>query len=126
MTTTITAENICSALTRRVNAKLTAIATRMATIDSRRRLAASIRGTLTHPGLRIENRVSATADDLEALASALDDDTLELDPACAVACFRLVSDYSESPLLNHTASAEELRSAVDRIRSGFTANRAAA
>ena len=101
-------------------------ATRMATIDSRRRLAASIRGTLTHPGLPIEIRVSAIADELEALASALDDDTLELDPACAVACFRLVSDYSESPLLNHNASAGQLRSAVERIRSGFTASRAAA
>jgi hypothetical protein len=98
----------------------------MATIESRRRLAASIRGTLGQPGLPIEIRVSATADELEALASALDDDTLELDPACAVACFRLVSDYSVSPLLNHAASAGELRSAVDRIRSGFTASRAAA
>ena len=101
-------------------------AARMATIESRRRLAASIRETLTAPGFRIENRVSAAADELRALASALDDDTLELDPACAVVCFRLVSDYSESPLLNHTASAWQLRSAVDRIRSGFTASRAAA
>lgn len=101
-------------------------AARMATIESRRRIAASIRETLTDPGLRIENRVSATADELEALASALDDDTLELDPSCAVACFRLVSDYSQSPLLNHTASAGDLRSAVDRIRVGFTASRAAA
>ena len=101
-------------------------ATRMATSDSRRRLAASIRTTLTQPGILIESRVDAAADELEALASELGDDTLELDPVCAAACLRLVSDYSESPLLNHSASAGELRTAVLRIRSGFTARRAAA
>jgi hypothetical protein len=101
-------------------------ATRMATIESRRRLAASIRLTLTQPGIPVESRVRAAADELGALASVLDDDMLQLDPVCAVACLRLVSDHSESPLLNHTASAGELRAAVVRIRSGFTASRAAA
>jgi len=39
--------------------------------------------------------------------------------ACAVACARLVSDPSGSPLLRLDSSPEELRSNARHIRSGF-------
>jgi hypothetical protein len=65
------------------------------------------------------------AEELEALASELEDDELALDPACAVACMRLLSDLSASPLLNPALPPEELRSRVRQIRSGFEARQAA-
>ena len=45
-----------------------------------------------------------------------------LDPACAVACVRLLSDPEQSPLLNSAQPADELRSRVSQIRSGFAAS----
>ena len=65
------------------------------------------------------------AEELEALACELEDEELALDPACAVACMRLLSDVSESPLLNPALPPELLRSRVRQIRSGFEAGRAA-
>ena len=60
----------------------------------------------------VEARVQAAAGDLEALASELEDEELALDPACAVACARLVSDSGQSPLLNPALPPEELCSRV--------------
>ena len=54
------------------------------------------------------------------------DDGLELDPACAVACQRLLSDLGASPLLNASRPPEELRSRVRQIRAGFMSSRSAA
>ena len=59
------------------------------------------------------------ADDLEALIRDLDDHELVLDPPAAVACARLLSDPMNSPLLDATAPAEDVRSRVRQIRSGF-------
>ena len=70
-----------------------AYASREATMDRRRIFAAMIRGTIRQPGLARESRVGAAADELAALASELEDEELVLDPACAVACSRLVRDF---------------------------------
>jgi hypothetical protein len=64
-------------------------------------------------------RIRTTADDLAALATDLLDPELELDPACGVACARLVSDPLTSPLLNDELPADEIRSRVLQVRAGF-------
>lgn len=103
-----------------------AYASREATMERRHTFAAMVRSGLRQPGLALQPRVHAAAEELEALASELDDGELGLDPACAVACMRLLSDLAESPLLNPELPAEELRSRVRQIRSGFALRRAAA
>jgi hypothetical protein len=95
-------------------------------MDHRRTFAALIRSTVTQPGPAVAARLDAVAQELEALASELEDDRLALDPACAVACRRLLSDLVESPLLNPALPAQDLRSRVRQIRSGFTTRRSAA
>jgi hypothetical protein len=106
--------------------EILAYASREATMERRHSFAALIRSRLPHPGLVSEARVVAVADELEALASELDDSALALDPAAAVACMRLLSDVAESPLLNPALPHEELRSRVRQIRSGFRPCRLAA
>ena len=93
-------------------------ASREATMDRRSAMATVIRGWLEEPVPSLETRVRPAAAELEALVSGLTDGSLELDPACAVACQRLLSDVDESPLLN-AAPPEELRSRVRQIRAGF-------
>jgi hypothetical protein len=88
--------------------------------ERRHSFAALIRSIVKQPGPAVVARVHAAAEDLEALASELEDEELALDPACAVACARLVSDPAQSPLLNPALPPEELRSRVRQIRSGFT------
>ena len=87
-----------------------------ATLERRSSLAALIRSRLREP---VEARIVAAAAELEALAAELDDDELALDPACAVACMRLLSDLAASPLLNPQLPPEDLRSRVRQIRLGF-------
>jgi hypothetical protein len=106
-----------------VISEVRALASREATMERRRSCAASIRARLEEP---VEMRIALAADDLEALAAELDDGDLELDPSCAVACVRLVSDVAESPLLNPAVPTEEIRSRVRRIRSGFEPREVAA
>jgi hypothetical protein len=77
---------------------VTAYASRETTMDRRHRFAAFIRSAVREPGFGCEERVAA--DDLEAFALELEDETLTLDPACGVACLRLLSDPVVSPLLN--------------------------
>ena len=98
-------------------------ASREATMERRQSFAALIRSRLRAP---VEARIIAAAEELEALACELDDGELTLDPACAVACTRLLSDLAESPLLNPALPPEELCSRVRQIRSGFTPHRPAA
>jgi hypothetical protein len=93
-------------------------ASREATMERRHHFAALIRDQLP-PVLPVLVRIAAVADELEALARELDDAALELDPASAVACMRLLSDVTESPLLNPVLPPEELRSRVRQIRAGF-------
>ena len=101
-------------------------ASREATMERRRAYAASLRGTLERPGVLYEARVLAAADELEALASELDDEELELDPACAVACMRLLRDVFTSPLHNSALPPQDLRSRVVQIRTGFKLQQLAA
>ena len=91
-------------------------AMRETTMARRRGFAARVRGELRE---QPPDRIGAASAELEALANELEDPGLALDPACAVACQRLVTDLDESPLLNPTMSAADLRGRVDRIRSGF-------
>jgi hypothetical protein len=102
--------------------EVVAHASREATLERRRSYAALIRNHLRQPGFVSE----AGAAELEELASELDDPDLALDPACAVACMRLLSDPTESPLRNPAFPPEELRSRVRRIRYGFSAREPAA
>jgi hypothetical protein len=100
-------------------------AAREATPERRRVYAAAIRSRLNEASLLSRGRITAVARQLEALASELGDDKLELDPAAAVACARLLEDYAESPLLNPDLPPDELRSRVCQIRAGFRASRRA-
>ena len=87
-----------------------------ASLERRRLYAAYIRHALQTAAARAWGAVTS---ELECLVAELEDVTLTLDPACAVACARLVSDPSGSPLLRLDSSPEELRSSVRHIRSGF-------
>ena len=89
-------------------------ASRHASMERRRTFAGFLRSRL----LASDPRIAAVAQDLEALAVDLDDDSLALDPVAAVATMRLLSE-PESPLLDRAAPTHELRSRVHQIRSGF-------
>jgi hypothetical protein len=102
-----------------VIAEVLAFASREATMDRRQSFAALIRARLREATLAMDARVLAVADELVALASDLEDGDLALDPASAVACMRLLSDFPASPLLNPALPTEDLRSRVRQIRSGF-------
>jgi hypothetical protein len=62
---------------------------------------------------------SETEPSLGQLARELEDPTLSLDPAAALACRRLLTDPATSPLFDETPAVEDLRSSVARIRDGF-------
>jgi hypothetical protein len=98
-------------------------AQREASPERRHDLAVSVRLLLNAPGPRLAERVAGAAEDLDALARELDDDALDLDPAAAVACARLLEDTVNSPLLNGTAHADDVQSRVRQIRSGFDRRR---
>ena len=97
-----------------------AYASRETTMERRRRYAALIHHQLGPAHTSRSAGLDAAADELAALADELEDEALELSPACAVACSRLCSDPSASPLLNLELPQDELRSRARRIRSGFT------
>jgi hypothetical protein len=103
-----------------------AYAAREATFERRHTYAAWIRGELQQTTLLHAQRVRLAAEELEALACELDDHKLELDPASAVACMRLLSEPAQSPLLNLELPPEELRSRVRQIRAGFRPRQPAA
>jgi hypothetical protein len=91
-----------------------AYASRHTSMERRRTFASFLRSRL----LTGDERVAAVAQDLEALATELEDDSLALDPAAAVATMRLLSE-TDSPLLARAAPTDELRSRILQIRSGF-------
>lgn len=94
-----------------------AYALREASYESRRGLALSIRGGLRSPVTAYWSR-DDVAEDLEALATELDDETLELDPAAAVACTHLLRDPEASPLLTG-APPDVIRASIRHVRAGF-------
>ena len=101
-------------------------AAREATLDRRHSCAVMLRGRLVEPGAIFEERIRLARGDLEALVSELEDADLDLAPASAVACVRLLSELEQTPLLNPAPPPDELRSRVRQIRSGFTLRRVAA
>ena len=101
-------------------------AARQATLDRRHSCAGTLRGRLVEPGAIFEERIRLAREDLEALVSDLEDDDLDLAPASAIACVRLISELEQTPLLNPGPPPDELRSRVRQIRSGFTLRRVAA
>ena len=97
-----------------------AYASRQTTMECRRRYAALIHEHLASTYTARSGRLDTAADELVALADELEDEALELSPACAVVCSRLFSEPTESPLLNPELPKDELRSRACRVRSGFT------
>ena len=93
-------------------------ASREATLERRTDYAVSIRRRL-RDGSLFDTRLERVADELDGLACELEDSGLTLDPACAVACRRLVTDPAESALFDQAVSAEELLASIRRIRFGF-------
>lgn len=89
---------------------------REASMSNRRWLSLVIRSRLE---LGSNPRIVANARELCDLADELIDPELELDPACAAACSRFLSDELASPLINHTLPAEDVRSRLVQIRAGF-------
>jgi hypothetical protein len=91
-------------------------AEQQASMHNRQTLSRAIRTRLE---LGENPRITVAADDLAALADELADEELDLDPACAVACSRLLTDDATSPLINLHLPAEDVRSRVRQIRRGF-------
>jgi hypothetical protein len=102
-----------------VIAEVRAYAVRQAGMERRRSFASLVRSSLQRTGVYDEASLGTVADELEALAAELDDDSLTLDPVAAVACLRLVTDVAESPLLNPVLPCEDVRARVRQIRAGF-------
>jgi hypothetical protein len=102
-----------------VISEVRALAARETTMERRQSFAALIRIKIREAELCSDPRLLPVAGELEALASELEDAELTLDAAAAVACARLLSDVAQSPLLNRTLPAEDLRSRVVQIRSGL-------
>jgi hypothetical protein len=100
-------------------------ACREATMERRTSFAAMIRG-IASAERRIDGRLGAAAEELEALARELEDEGLELDPVSAVECFRLLSEVKGNPLYDPEASAQDLRARIRHIRTGLSARRLAA
>lgn len=91
-----------------------------ASTRSRQELARSLRRRLeVVSGYPIRPRVAAVSADLAALARELDDESLALDPWCAVRCEQLVTSVADSPLLNDALPAEDLLARINAIRGGF-------
>jgi hypothetical protein len=90
-------------------------AARETQMDRRRAHAALVRAWASAPDERVADLVAELTD----LADALEDEGLEVDPATAVACRRLVTEPLQSPLLDDRASCEDLRSTILRLRAGF-------
>jgi hypothetical protein len=93
-------------------------AAREATLERRRDYAAMIRRSVRDRS-PYDTRIAPVTDELERLACELEDGTLTLDPACAVACRRLLSDPADSALFDSTVPAEDLLAGIRRIRQGL-------
>ena len=93
-------------------------AVRETTMERRRRFAMLLCSRLDEPEPSCTARTAAAAEDMRSLACELENDELELEPASAVACMRLVYDAVSSPLLNPELPDDELRPRVLQIRAG--------
>ena len=99
-------------------------ASREATMERRTTYAALIRGHLLHEALSNAGPPElAVRAELEKLVAELLDERLDLDPASAVLCFRMLSDLGESSLVGACSSPEAVRSRTRQIRAGFAPRR---
>ena len=90
-------------------------AAREARMERRAYYAALIRSwTRTPPSC-----IAEMTDQLHELADDLEDEALDLGPVAAIACRRLLTDPTVSPLLGERHRAEDLRSRIAQIRAGF-------
>lgn len=96
-----------------------AYAARDARMDRRLVYAAHIRSWIEQPPLSSDGRIVEFADALEALACELEDTDLDLEPACAIACRRFVTEPMVTPLLNPEIPSDDFGSTIVRIRAGF-------
>ena len=90
-------------------------AARDACMKRRRQYAALTRSWAESP----DTALAGLRDQLDALARELEDATLALDPSAALACRRLLTDPTVSPLFDDVDDVDELRSRIARIRAGF-------
>ena len=88
-------------------------------MERRSNSAALVRSWLCTAAVAGNSPILAQAEELEALACELEDRDLELDPACAVACRRFLTDGTVSPLFDDAARREDIESWIVRIRDGF-------
>jgi hypothetical protein len=69
--------------------------------------------------LCLRERVKVVSHELEALARELVSPVRSIEPASAVACRRLLTHMTESPLYNAVLPLEDLQMALRRIRAGI-------
>ena len=99
----------------------------ISSMESRRTLAESARNRLEPaPGFSLGARVTAVSEELAALASDLENEELALDPQCAVRCLELLTNVTDSPLLNELLPAQDVQAQIRQIRAGFEERRLAA
>jgi hypothetical protein len=100
--------------------EILAYASRNSSMAGRRSLAATIEGVAPDPAHPDATRLEEVADELDALARDLKNGDLDLDPASAVACSRLVS----GALYDAAVPADEVLALIRHIRCGFRPRRA--
>jgi hypothetical protein len=103
--------------------EVAAYGTRAAELPQRARLAAWIIEIVTEArsphSLYLGDRVDLVAHDLRALAHELVSPARSVAPESAVACSRLLTRMTESPLYNPGLPLEDLQVALHRIRAGI-------
>jgi hypothetical protein len=103
--------------------EVAAYGTRAAELPQRARLAAWIFEIVAEArsphSLYLGDRVDLVAQDLQALARELASPARSIAPASAVACRRLLTRMTESPLYNPRLPLEDLQLALHSIRAGI-------
>jgi hypothetical protein len=103
--------------------EVAAFGARAARPPQRARLAAWLAEVVAEAGtpfsLCLGDRVALVAHELEALACELVSPARSMEPASAVACRRLLTHMTESPLYNPGIPVGDLHAALHRIRAGI-------
>ncbi|HZO62160.1 MAG TPA: hypothetical protein VFB35_04200 [Gaiellaceae bacterium] len=94
-------------------------AVKAASMASRRECARALRHLLDPPGgYPVRPHVAAVSERARDLIRDLEDESLVLEPWCAVSCERLVTRV-EGPLFDETRPPEDLLALINRVESGF-------
>jgi hypothetical protein len=96
-----------------------AYAARDARMHRRLGYAAVIRDWVDRSDPLTDGRIAEHAVELEELACELEDEDLDLEPASAIACRRLLTEPTVSPLLNDALPGDDVGAHLVRIRAGF-------